>query len=231
MKYAHRTLIHRGGIVGEANVQRDKAASHLANVTGVARLAADFFAKGGGVFYYASSGHVYGQTSKDGALESDLPSPQSLYAEQKLSGEDGLRAIANDFGGKAVALRIFSVLGNEMPRFSLMGAINAGIRGESKISNPDDLRDFLSPAQAARVIIKISKVSSDKSFEVINVCTGIPTSIREASRIIAEAGGQVLRSDSFVGTTSTLPILVGDTSKLFNRVGLEALPWDPYSQH
>lgn len=221
------SLVHLAGIVGEENVRKNQDASSLANVTGVAKLANDFFSGGGQVFYFASSGHVYGGTSRTGALEHDTPYPRTVYAEQKLSAENSLRAISENTGKKVVVLRIFSVLGDEMPENSLLGAIRRGIRGEMKIQNPDDLRDFLSPRQVAHVIHGLTRKSTENNFEVVNLCTGRPTSIRRAAKRIAAMDGHTLPLNAFEGSQSSMPVLIGNPTKLSEVFGAKELRWEP----
>lgn len=225
-------LIHLAGVVGDRNIRSNLEASHKANVDGVLLLAHEFASQGGKVFFFASSSHVYGATGVEGATEAQNTNPKSLYAEQKLLAEDGLRDIATETGMKVVLLRIFSVLGGGMPDFSLWGAIQRGIEGSSRISNSSDVRDFLSPMQVANVICQISKRSTlgpEELVEVINVCSGSPLTIREASLKIAAIEGAKLEPSAFSETQGMPSILVGNPSKMLSLLALNSTSWKPYA--
>jgi len=226
-KVENSLLVHLGGMVGESNIRRDEETAFRANVSGVGDLARHFFDRGGAVFFFASTGHVYGQTPLSGAPELSELDPQSVYAEQKIAAEELLSTVEVMEGQKVVILRIFSVLGASMPDHSLYGAIKRAVRGETKISNPDDIRDFLSPKQVALAIQDLCYARSKITQRVINVCTGIPTSVRDASIRLSALHGHKLTEDSFTGSTSNLPILVGEPHRLNGLVDHEGVFWDP----
>ena len=221
------TLLHLGGMVGEEKIVQNREFSEKVNVQGVAELAKEFFQLGGKIFYFASTGHVYGPTSIDGASEETELNPQSVYAEQKAAAEKLLYSSVSESDQRAISLRIFSVLGMEMPPHSLFGAITRGIRGESKISNPDDVRDFLSPKQVASTMINLNNVNNQIDSRVINICTGAPTTVREASRRMARIMGHRLDESSFDGSHSGIPVLTGVPTLLNSILGIEETSWDP----
>lgn len=221
------TLLHLGGIVGEEKIVQNREFSEKVNVSGVAELAKEFFQQGGKIFYFASTGHVYGPTSIDGASEKAELNPQSVYAEQKAAAEKLVFSSVSESDQRAISLRIFSVLGTEMPPHSLFGAIDRGIRGHSKISNPDDVRDFLSPKQVASIITKLNNFSNQVDSGVINICTGVPTTVREASRRMAKVMGHRLEESSFDGSHSAIPVLTGVPTLLNSILGIRETSWDP----
>jgi nucleoside-diphosphate-sugar epimerase len=135
-----QSLIHLAGIVGEQKVSSNKEYSHAVNVNGAEALAQKFYKHGTGLFVYVSSSHVY-KPSVQRLTEDSEVGPTSNYAIQKLQAELRVSSVFKDDPERLVVVRLFSILGDGMPDFSLGGAIRRLVDdNQFAIHNCDDVR-------------------------------------------------------------------------------------------
>lgn len=221
------SLIHLGGIVGEAKVSFDLSYSKQINVDETLRLAQEVIEDFKGRFIHISTSHVYGsELSK--LSEKSSYNPQTNYATQKMLAEESLLDYFGENHPGLVILRVFSVLGWDMPDFTLGGAVKRILSGSNEsIANSGDIRDFMTPTSIAKAISIIAKESTISG--VYNLCTGTGITVGEAARSMfrikkfQERPGQI-RLDK-----SNAPHIVGDNTKITNtRLDLD-LKWDPVS--
>lgn len=214
-------LLHLAAVVGENKFIENKAQALHVNITLTEKLATEILHTANSRFHLVSSGHVYGSYSFP-CLESFQCNPLSLYAGSKYRAEVlSLDIFRNDLDRLRI-YRTFSVLGRNLSSDSLYGAIMRCVAslGKFRIANSDDIRDFLSPTQVATLLSKLIVSKSDKS--IINVCSGIPRTVREACLEFARV--ENLNSDvlCFDSGVSRIPYLVGDPSLLIESiVGIE----------
>ena len=168
-------VMHLAGIVGESNVLRDEDYARKINIDGTLKLAKYVLNESNAVFYFLSSSHVY-QSSNFQISESGIVSPSTLYGRQKVEAEEGLLSIYQNHSGRLKILRIFSILNKGMKEGTLGSAIDNVER--KKIDNGDDVRDFLTAQQAAIICEKLAR--RNFIYPVVNVCTGVPTKIKDA---------------------------------------------------
>ena len=114
-----------------------------------------------------------------------------------------------------------------MPELSLGGAIEklAKRTPDFVIQNTDDVRDFLSPRQAAELIYEISRVS--EASGILNVCTSNPISVAQAVRRIFELENIQVGESCLLSGNSSVPRIVGDNSKLKVLLPNISLDWKP----
>jgi len=219
------TLIHLGGIVGEAKVSQDLSHSRLINVDETLNLAKEVIEKFGGRFVHISSSHVYGPGCV--ALSEDSSyNPQSNYAIQKMLAEQLLLDYFGENHPHLVILRVFSVLGWDVADFTLGGLVKRILSGSNEsISNSDDLRDFMTPTSIAKVLSIIAKDSQLSG--IFNVCTGNGITVGEAVRSMFKVKDFRELPNQIQPGRSNAPQIIGDNTKLL-RTGLDLdLVWDP----
>jgi UDP-glucose 4-epimerase len=205
------TMIHLAGIVGHESVKSDPNHSEFINVTSTLNLAKKCFEKDIKKFVFISTSHVYGSSDWDLKENSEL-NPKSLYAEQKLRAEEGLRSIFLTNPSKLLILRVFSVIGLGMPFFTLPGKVEKYIneKRELEINFADDVRSFTDVSMLAQMIYRLSNL--DKADGVINVSSKRVQSVREAiSELFAQ---DKLLFVKFNSGNSELPRIVANTAKM-----------------
>lgn len=221
------TLIHLGGIVGEAKVSHDLSHSKLINVDETLNLALEVIEKFEGRFIHISSAHVYG--SGRSVLSEDSPyNPQSNYATQKMLAEQLLLEHFGENHPQLVILRVFSVLGWDVADFTLGGLVKRILSGSSEaISNSDDIRDFMTPTSIAKVISIIARDSQLSG--IFNLCTGSGITVGEAVRSMLKVKDFQELPNQIQPGNSNAPQIIGNNTKLV-KTGLDLdLGWDPVS--
>jgi hypothetical protein len=108
-----------------------------------------------------------------------------------------------------------------MPEGTLGWAIERYRNQKIKFSN--DERDFLTAAQIAGLIQKLTLAEFDQ--QVVNVCTGIATSVRSAASLLLGKGSEL--DPHFESGKSNVPRIIGDASNLRKILNLSAeeLKW------
>jgi hypothetical protein len=123
--------------------------------------------------------------------------------------------------------RVFSVLDWDVADFTLDGAIkNLTISSSDfKLSNSDDVRDFLTPKLIAGVLTITSHNTSISG--IINLLSTCGTTIREAARKMLVKSGFKFPSERVLAGNSIKPYIVGDNSKLISYFSNLELIWQP----
>lgn len=179
------------------------------NVGGLANLLLSMEAAAVTRLVFSSSAAVYG--SADGAHidESVAPEPINPYGESKLAGERLVSASAAAFGLRAVSLRYFNVAGAASPDLGDPASLNLVpmvferiVRGESPLifgadyETPDGtcVRDYIHVADLADAHTAALGLLSDAGpgNTILNVGTGIGTSVREIVTRALEVTGSTL---------------------------------------
>ena len=108
--------------------------------------------------------------------------------------------------------RIFSVFGVDMANHYLASKVfketrtSVGKTEYSTIENGGDIRDFMEPFEVARRLDLIAKTKRiDQQIQILNICTGVPTSVKQKV-LIANPNWP---EDKINTNFSSLPHLVG----------------------
>jgi UDP-glucose 4-epimerase len=209
-------LIHLAGIVGEQKVTSNIEHSYSVNVKGAEVLAQKFHKYSTGVFVYVSSSHVY-KPSIQLLTEDSEVGPTSSYGIQKLQAEEKIKSVFKNDPERLVIVRLFSILGDGMPDFSLGGAIRRLIDDKQfVIQNCDDVRDFLLPKIAARCIFDIAQ--SKDLYGVFNLCSGNAQTVKEAVLTILPPTLHDEIIPRLLSGNSVNPILLGSNLKLLDKI-------------
>ena len=107
------------------------------------------------------------------------------------------------------------------------GAIKRIAKGDKsvQIQNADDVRDFLTPKQAGRIIENIAQLPNMSG--VWNVSTGVGRTVRSAVSIMMEKVENLDFSRQLLQGNSDQPYLVGNNQKLSKVLPLTMFEWKP----
>lgn len=208
------TILHLAGQVGLNKVKRDPAFSYIVNVEGTIALAERALYEGCKRFVYISTSHVYAPKLMP-LKENDLIAPINEYAQQKHEAEKGITRVFESNPDQLLILRLFSILGLDTRIGTLGASIRMLLDGNSntQIRNVLDVRDFMSPKQAAEVIEFVSTIDEIPD-RIINICTQDATSVEQA--ICKLVGNKRFKSlkNNLIYSQSDNPYIVGNNEVL-----------------
>lgn len=162
----------------------------------------------------------------------DAPcNPSSVYGITKLA--QTLHGLAAAAELPVVVARLFNVVGSGMPAHLALGAFAAQIRampaagGVLRTGALARWRDFVEAAPAAAVLVELAR---DRSAEgqIVNVCSGVPTSLAVLTQALVEAAGRPvqLREEAGRGGNSEMIRHWGSAARLV-ALGHHLPPPDP----
>jgi UDP-glucose 4-epimerase len=146
----------------------------------------------------ASSGAVYGEQPEQPLHEGMIPNPDSPYAVSKLAAETYVRTIGMLWGIETVSLRIFNAYGPGqqlpashapvIPRF-----LKAAQSGASVVvfGDGNQTRDFVYVDDVVEALVAAAS-APNVDRQVINVGSGVETSLRELVAAIEQIMGRHL---------------------------------------
>ncbi len=198
-----------------------------ANVMGTLNVLTAAQDAGAGRVVLASTCAVYGRTT--GALREDAPpDPLSPYAVTKLACEYFCRSAAASGGVEAVALRLFNVYGPRQSADSPYASVvakfcDAATRGTPVILFGDgsQTRDFVYVGDVAEAFDRAA-TSAKAVGQVINVGSGVETSIANLIRTVGELQGRPLKISRKPAREGEVPRSRADPSKARSLIGFEA---------
>jgi UDP-glucose 4-epimerase len=142
----------------------------------------------------ASSASVYGEPARLPMQESDPFNNRTIYGAAKIANEQMSRAYAEMYGLRYLALRPFNVYGPRMDAFGVYTEVmirwleRLG-RGEAPLILGDggQTMDFVYAGDVARAYLLAA--TSDATDDVLNVGSGIETSLKELCNLLCQASG------------------------------------------
>lgn len=190
-----------------ASVQRcneDLLAAHQTNIGGfLTLLAAARDVAPGLPFVYASSAAVYGERDRP-AVEAEAAAPISHYGCDKLACELHGRAAAISCGSPSIGLRFFNVFGpGQNPGSPYSGVISIFMdqarrgRPVTLYGDGQQVRDFVFVGDVVdalqRAMAQLHDAGGERMVgDVLNVCTGRPTTIAELAASVGRVIGRPL---------------------------------------
>jgi dTDP-L-rhamnose 4-epimerase len=129
--------------------------------------------------------------------ESARPNPRSVYAASKLNQEQLCAIWARETGASVVALRYHNVYGPRLPLNTPYAGVAALWTTSLRLGEPPQVfedggqtRDFVhvtdvAAANEAAIDLPLAPGSS----EAINVCSGVPVTIREVAELLCDSFG------------------------------------------
>jgi UDP-glucose 4-epimerase len=144
---------------------------------------------------FASTSGVYGNTPQIEKKETDVPSPATVYAATKLSGEHLLSMYRSRFGYDDVSLRFFNVYGpgqspkhpyaNVTCRFSRAAALGASVE---LFGDGGQTRDFVYVEDVVEVMLRAATAPIKR--RLYNVGTGTEASIADMLETVQRLAGK-----------------------------------------
>ena len=168
----------------EVNVQGTLVMLEAARLAGVKR------------FIYSSSSSVYGYQKSYKMRESFLPNPKSLYALQKLIGENYCSFYAKEYGMEVVSFRYFNVYGARQPESGVYALVIGKFlkqRNDGEkltiFGDGEQTRDFTFVADVASANLLAMKMKIKKGENaILNIGTSKETSVNKIAGLV---GGKV----------------------------------------
>ena len=143
----------------------------------------------------ASSGVVYGEQDSIPYQESAEVHPRSPYAVSKLAAEYYVRTIGAQCGVEAVCLRVFNAYGpgQRVPPFHppvVPNFLKHALTNGSIVLHGDgsQTRDYVFVDDVVNAMVT-SATASAVDQQIINIGSGVETSVRELARLVVLAAG------------------------------------------
>lgn len=142
-----------------------------------------------------SSGAVYGDHGRQPLDEAQTPNPRSPYAVSKLSAEYYVQTIGHLWGLETVALRVFNAYGPGQPLPAAHAPViprflKQALQGGSLVVHGDghQTRDYVYVDDVVEALVAAA-TAQQINRQVINVGSGLETSVRELARLVSEVTG------------------------------------------
>ena len=182
-------------------------------------LLLDFALKSGcNKFIYASTMSIYGAQKNQKCDEKSVPNPISFYGVGKIASESYMK-IYQTYGISCIALRLFNVYGPGQNLSNLkQGMISiylAMALKQNKIQvkgSGDRYRDFVYIDDVVCAFLSCIDYQH-KDFQVINISTGIKSTVNDVLKIIKHYLPQNIEIEFLRGTPGDQFGIVGDNQK------------------
>lgn len=188
---------------------------------------------------FASSGAIYGEQAQQPLHEALPPDPRSPYAVSKLAAEHYIHTIGRLWQVETVSLRIFNAYGplQQLPTAHppvIPQFIRQALGGGSLVlhNNGAQTRDFVYLDDVVSALVAAA-TAPDVDRRIINVGSGVETSIRELALAVGEVTGRdvhLLNVGAESGGVSRMCAdltlareLLGYEPKVFLREGLQRM--------
>lgn len=177
---------------------------------------------------YVSTGHVYAAREKPFKLnEDDATAPRSVYAQTKLAAERELADAAAAHGVPFLVARVFGLIAPGQPPHYVLPGLIARVQSRDLANVPglDFVRDYLDARDVSENLLTLAAAAWPPGSPVVNVCSGIPLSIRqlllEVIEAVAPQDREALTSsvNPAPGRPDDIPWLVGDPSRFAEMTG------------
>lgn len=151
---------------------------------------------------FISSGAVYGDRGEQPLSESAIPNPRSPYAVSKLAAEYYVRTIGDLWGIETVSLRVFNAYGpgQHLPPSHapvIPHYLRQALRGSTLVMHGDgaQTRDYVYVDDVVSAMISAATAPNINKM-VINIGSGVETSIRDLIRMVMQVLGMKVEAIS-----------------------------------
>lgn len=176
---------------------------------------------------FISSGAVYGDQGDQPLKESAHPNPRSPYAVSKLAAEYYVRTIGDLWGIESVCLRVFNAYGpgQHLPPSHppvIPNFLRQAMRGGTLVMHGEgqQTRDYVYIDDVVSTMIAASTAPGINHL-VINVGSGIETSIRDLVRLVGETTGAKLEVLTNPRTSPGVSRMCADISLAHEKLGYQ----------
>jgi len=181
-------VFHLAAIVGVEQTQMRPLDVLDVEINGTINVLNSVLDNGINRIIFASSSEVYGDSSK-AMSETDPLFPKSTYSVAKIVGEEYCKAFYQRYGIEYCCLRYFNVYGaRQDERFVISSFIGNVLSNEAIQIYGDGMqtRDFTYIDDAVNMSL-LAGITADASCQVINIGTGVATTMRELAHIAKNA--------------------------------------------
>ena len=187
-------VIHLANKTSVANSWIDPDKFINTNVIGTA-LALDYCKKNNSKLILLSS-YLYGNSKKIPTDENETVKATNPYALSKKIAEDMCKFYSQYYNVNVVILRPFNAYGLNQKANFLIASIIKQINTSKviKVKNLESKRDFIYVKDLVDAIIKT--INLEKSFEVLNIGSGVSYSVAEVIKIIQQVKGTNFQVES-----------------------------------
>ncbi|HEY8538595.1 MAG TPA: NAD(P)-dependent oxidoreductase [Steroidobacteraceae bacterium] len=211
-----RFFFHFAAIVPIVRVDADPIKAYETNVIGAFNVCREILRTQPQCWlFHASSSHVYRPTSDASPIPEDAElAPQTFYGVTKLAAERVIEPLLQRMSAPYCIGRIFSFSHETQQEPYLVPSLRKRIAelrdGETlTVTNPSAVRDI---QDAEGIIDCILHLASKQAVGIVNIGTGVGTSVRQIAARIARELNKNIRID---GVDRDMPgALIADTSKL-----------------
>lgn len=133
-------------------------------------------------FISAGSCFEYGTQFSDFIDETSSLNAEDIYAATKIACHDLLKTIAKKNGLRFLICRPFGVYGKYEPNHRLLPTVfECGIKNKVlDLTSGEQVRDYLYVKDVANAFYEILlNINNFKFFDVVNICSGVPCSVKE----------------------------------------------------
>lgn len=176
---------------------------------------------------FISSGAVYGEQEKQPVTETASPNPQSPYAVSKLAAEHYVRTIGDLWGIDTVSLRVFNAYGpgQRLPPSHppvIPFFLRQATRGSSLVihGSGEQTRDYVFVDDVVAAMIAASTAPGLDDL-VINVGSGVGTSVSELVRYIRETTGMTAEAIENPKTSPGVSQMAADLTLARSKLGYQ----------
>lgn len=139
----------------------------------------------GAKFIFISS-YIYGQPAYLPVDENHKRAAHNPYAQSKIMGEDLCFAYNRDFNVPSIILRPFNIYGfGQAGNFIIPTIVEQIKSGKLNLKDSKPKRDFIHYSDVVEAIVKASQ-KENYSIEILNLGTGVSTSIEDLVNIFKE---------------------------------------------
>lgn len=139
----------------------------------------------------ASTAAIYGEALDGPCAESQPPAPVAPYGASKWMAEVYTSLYAERFALRTRRARIFSLYGPGLRRhvvYDLVAKLDEDPRRLEVLGDGQQVRDFLYVEDAVRALLTVHD-HSPGAGEAVNVASGVPLTIADLARAVAQAFG------------------------------------------
>lgn len=223
-------VFHLAAMVSVPQSVREPEACLRVNVLGTQRVLEAAARAGARRVVLASTCAVYGDRPRLPSAEGDPTRCCSPYAASKLAGEGLCQSAAATGGPSAVCLRFFNVYGpGQDPRSAyaaVISAFSSALR-EGRVptiyGDGEQTRDFVYVGDVVRANMMAAAAGEDLRGEVLNVGTGVSTSLLDLLGVLSGVSGSGARASHEAARAGDVRHSRADVSRIRAVLGFEAL--------
>ena len=172
-------------------------------------------------FYYASSSEVYGNRTQTPFREDQFPFPASPYSLTKLMAEHLIATYSQIYDKPYTILRLFNFYGPDMPPTFFLSQLEDSLKKNIpfEMTGGEQKRDYIHINELIELMLKVASESKSNK-EIINICSGQATSIKELALKIANEHHKLnlLRIGALPYRANEIWEMVGDNSKILSYI-------------